>query len=494
MNIISKYKLCFALLLGLGLSSCDKDFEEINVNPNAPEDVPAAVILPAAQQSAASRLFGASLNLTYAETWAQHIAKIQYIDEDRYEFRPDAIAIHWDALYSGPLYDTQLIIQKAEENGNQAMEGAGRALRALIYQNMTDLWGDIPYFEALQGTEGNMTPVYDEQEAIYMDLLQELEAANTLLAAGTGTIGGDLMYGGDIMQWRRFANSLRLRLLIHMADVAPAIAKEGIEQIAGNPDMYPIFESNDHNAELAFLGAQPYRNPWFENAVTRDDHAVSQTLVQLLGAKDDPRLAVYAKPAAEPVAGAGVQFRGNTYVGQPNGALVQPSLPTVSRIGDLYRGTETQPMYVMTYSEVMFILAEAAARGWNVGITAAEAYNEGIMASMLLNRITDEAAILAYLAQPSVAYALQANKMEAISEQKWLALFGNGIEAFTEVRRTGYPDEVTEPVASAYPGRGVALRFPYSIQEQSTNRANVTAASAGITDFLFGERLWWDVD
>lgn len=260
-----------------------------------------------------------------------------------------------------------------------------------------------------------------------------------------------------------------------------------------NPGQYPIFSSNADNAQLVYLGAQPYRNPWFENAVTRDDHAISKTLVDILGAKNDPRLSVYAHPAEKPEEGAGVKFEGKTYVGQPNGAAEQPSLPTVSRIGAKYRDTPTQPLYIMTHAEVMFILAEAAERGWNVGMSAAAAYEAGIRSSMALNGISGTA-IDAYLAQTSVAYEAQPNKLEAISVQKWIALFGNGTEAFTEYRRMGYPSSIREVPASFFPGRGVPLRFSYTNQERSTNRANVEAASAGIVDFLFGKPLWWDVD
>lgn len=463
------------------------------MNPNAPEDVPASVILPAAQQSAVSRLLGANVNMTYASTWAQHIAKIQYIDEDRYNFRASDFSTHWDQLYAGPLLDSRLVIEKAAEAGNQQMEGAGRTWRTWIFQNVTDLWGDVPYSEALQGDAGNLTPTYDSQEAIYMDMLSQLETSNTLLASGSGNIGGDLIYNGSAAQWRKFTNSLRLRLLIHMAKVAPDRAKAGIESIMANPAENPIFQSNADNAQLDYLGAQPYRNPWFENSVTRDDHAISETMVEVLGEKNDPRLAVYAHPAEEPAEGAGVELDGEVYVGQPNGAVAQPSLPTVSRIGAKYRDTPTAPLYIMTHAEVMFILAEAAARGWNVGMSAEEAYEAGIRSSMKLNDIS-EAEIDAYLEQPSVAYEAQANKLEAISVQKWIALFGNGIEAFTEYRRMGYPSSIEEVPASFFPGRGVPLRFSYTNQERSTNKANVDAASQGIVDFLFGKPVWWDVD
>jgi hypothetical protein len=480
MKYLSKSRIYIAMFLALTFSACDNGFEQLNVDPVNPTNVPAENILPAATVSSVSRLMGANMNMTYAALWAQQIAKIQYIDEDRYAFRPDAMDAHWNGLYAGPLMDLQIVIDKAGESGDKNMEAAGRIMKAYVFQNVTDLWGDVPYSEALKGgSENNFTPKYDAQSAIYADLLKELKVANDLLADG-GAVKGDLIYGGNAMAWRKFANSLRLRLLTRMSGVDAATAKAGIEEIFADQGRYPVFAGNEDDAELTYLASQPYRNPIFENSVTRDDHGISKTMMDLLKANDDPRLTIYAKP-------------NNTgaYVGQPNGALSQPNIATISRIGEKFRDAATAPLYIITYSEVMFARAEAAARGWSVGMDAKEAYEAGVRASMEKHGATG---VDAYLLKPGVNFELATNKFKVIGEQKWLALFMQGIEAFSEVRRTGFPNTLVEPEGSAFPGKGLPLRFPYPTIEQSLNPANVSAASAGIDQFLFGKRMWWDVN
>jgi hypothetical protein len=480
MKYLSKYKVCLAFLLALTFSACDRGFEELNVDPVNPTDVPAETILTSATESVITRLLGASLNLTYADTWAQQIAKIQYIDEDRYAFRPDAIDAHWESLYSGPLYDFKVIIDKANDSNSPNMEAIGRIMKAYTFHNITDLWGDVPYFEALQGAEGSFRPKYDAQKDIYMDLLSELKKANDLINEDADEVGrGDIMYNGDVMKWKKFANSLRLRLLMRMSKVEPATAQAGIEEIFTDPAKYPVFTSNSDDAELNYLTSRPYRNPIFENGVTRDDHGVSKTLVDLLKSKDDPRLTIYAEPNKD-----------GEYRGQPNGAISQPNIADISRIGKKFRNEPTSPLYVLTYAEVLFIKAEAAQNGWSVGVDAKTAYESAIKASFEKHG----ADIGNYLLHPEVSYDLASDKYKVIGEQKWLALFMQGVEAFSEYRRTGYPNTIVEPEGSAFPGRGIPLRFPYAAIEASYNPENFNAARQGIVDFLYGKNVWWDVN
>ncbi len=481
MKYLSKSRIYVAMFLALTFSACDKGFDQLNIDPVSPTNVPAANILPAATVSSVGRLMGASMNLTYAALWAQQIAKIQYIDEDRYAYRPDAMDAHWQGLYSGPLMDFQVVIDKAVASGDKNMEAAGRIMKAYTFHNVTDLWGDVPYSEALRGTsDGIITPKYDAQSAIYADLLSELKKANDLLSAG-GTVRGDLIYGGNAMAWRKFANSLRLRLLTRISGVDAATAKAGIEEIFADQGKFPVFAGNSDDAQLTYLASQPYRNPIFENSVTRDDHGVSKTMMDMLTSKEDPRLSIYAKPNAT-----------GQYVGQPNGALSQPNIATISRIGEKFRDAATAPLYIITYAEVMFAKAEAAARGWNVGgMSAKEAYETAVKASMDKHGATGAEA---YLLKPGVNFDLASNKFQVIGEQKWLALYMQGIEAFSEYRRTGFPNTLVEPAGSDFPGRGIPVRFPYPPMEQSLNGANFTQANTGVEQFLFGKKMWWDVN
>ena len=365
------------------------------------------------------------------------------------------------------------------------MEAIGRVMKAYVFQMVTDSWGDIPYFEALKGDSGITTPKYDSQRAIYLDMINELTTANNLFNTSADAIGaGDLIYGGNITLWKKFCNSLKLRMLIRISKVEPALAQAGIEEILGSPATFPVFSANTDDAQLVFVGTQPYRNPYYENKYGdgRDDHAVSKTLVDMLISYSDPRLPVYALPAESD----------SVYRGQVNGAASQPNLADISRIGRRFRDDPKAACYLMTYSEVLFIIAEAAQNGWNTGgIAAASAYDNAITANMSKWGITSTA-ITTYLAGSSVDFSLAANKYEAIAIQKWLSLFTQEAEAFAEYRRSGFP--VLQPaVASIYPGHNVPpFRFPYPTDEESLNAANLAPAKAGIVDFLWGKQVWWD--
>ncbi|MFM8490129.1 MAG: SusD/RagB family nutrient-binding outer membrane lipoprotein, partial [Bacteroidota bacterium] len=171
-----------------------KDFESINTNPNRPEEVPLQNVLISAISQGVRRTHGASMNMTYAGLWAQHYAKIQYIDEDWYEYRPDAFTGHWDGMYTGPLADLQDIINRAPNPSN--MRAAAMTMRAYYFAIMTDMWGNIPYSEALD-PDRTFTPVYDSQEAVYADLITQLKSAADMFNAGGDNLGaGDLIYGG----------------------------------------------------------------------------------------------------------------------------------------------------------------------------------------------------------------------------------------------------------------------------------------------------------
>ncbi len=271
-------KLFLGLTLAAGLIwSCTKDFEEINTNPNSPVDVPAINILTNVQINSVNLQLGGWMQSYYLGNWCQQWSRVQYIEEDRYQVR-DMSSYMQDA-YTGGLKNLIIINKKAVDEGNKALEGAAKVMRAWIFMYLTDIWGDIPYSEALQGLEpdGTLTPKYDKQADIYADLLVQLEEANQLLATTTINFGcGDLFFGGDPVKWRKFANSLKLRLLNRaagtpwtftytMAGTQPpvtttpgaaalATADAQIATILGNSTQYPILDSNDDNVFLTYPG------------------------------------------------------------------------------------------------------------------------------------------------------------------------------------------------------------------------------------------------
>lgn len=213
--LIKTQALILGLLLMVGLgSSCTKDFEEMNKSPNSPVDVPAMNVFTNAVVNSISRQLGGWMQHTYLGPWSQQWCKIQYIDEDRY--MPRDMSGEFNAPFTSELKNLQIVIDKSTESGDDRLLAAAKVLRAWVFLYITDTWGAIPYSEAIQGlyVDGVMTPKYDTQESIYEALLTELEEANVLLAGTSVNFGGgDVLYGGDPVLWRKFANSLKLRIL-----------------------------------------------------------------------------------------------------------------------------------------------------------------------------------------------------------------------------------------------------------------------------------------
>lgn len=462
-------------------AGCDDGLTEANINRNAPTDVGAQFLLPQSIRATVEQTFGAGQHLSHTAIWPQHVVQIQYPEEEQGNVRPEGIRGYWDGYYSGPLKDIQLVIEKGATTERPDIEGIGRIWKAYVFHLVTDLWGDVPYSEALQGEGGITTPAYDPQQEIYADLLAELEQGAAQLDAGGDGFGtGDILYNNDFTKWQRFANSLRMRLAMRLAEVDPGAAQSAFVAAynAGG------FRSNADNATLQWPGA-PYENPLFENWQGRDDHGISMTMVDTLKSFADPRLELYAEPAQEDG-----QYRGL----QNNVANPPLSLAWYSRIGNFWRrdGANT-PTPLMTYSEVLFLSAEAAERGW-IPADPADLYEQAIRANMQqwdpwspANAPTD-AEIDAYLANPRVVYD-PARGREQIQLQLWISLYMNGQEAWSHWRRTGVPNLTPGPDLAL---SRIPVRFSYADIEQSLNGVSLQAAvqrQGGGMDLV--TPVWW---
>lgn len=470
-------------MIVLVAAACGEGITDINDDPNAPTDVSAQLLFPQAIRGAVENTWGRML-LAHTSIWSQHTVQIQYPDEERGNVRPSTIQGFWDSYYAGALKDIDVVIDKAREAGDANQEAVGLIWRAWIFHQVTDLWGDAPYSEALQAEDGMTTPAYDTQQAIYTDLLQSLTDAEAMLdPAGSTFGGGDILYGDDVESWRRFANSLRMRLAMRLSEVDATTAESQFTAAlaAGG------FEDNDDNAMLRWPGA-PHQQLLFENWQGRDDDGVSATMIDSLTSLNDPRLELYAEPATADGAYRGL---GN------NIATPDSSLAWYSRIGNFWRadGAST-PTAIMTYAEVLFLRAEAAVRGWTTE-DPATLYEEGIRANMdqyddwsPANGPTD-AEIDAYVAQPVIQYN-PATGMEQIQLQKWLSLYLQGSEAWANQRRTDLPALVAGPDLQI---SRIPVRFYYPGGEQSLNSASLNEAvsrQGGGLDLVMP--VWWDMN
>ena len=452
-----------SVLAALLASTACGDLTSINNNPNGPTDVQPPSMLSNAIQTVVDRVDGPNNNLDIrgGGLWVQYYAEIQYRDEDKYIVRP-GVDGEW-GMYSGPLEDFQRMINKGVAAGVPNWEAVGRIMKSYVFSVMTDAMGDIPYSEAFQ-ERALLTPKYDTQQAIYTALFADLaKASQQIDPAGFGFKSGDIMYGGDMVEWRKFSNSLRLRLAMHLSNVdATTAAAQAQAAVAAG-----VFTSNADNAQLMYLASAPDQNPVYTNVHVdkRDDYGMSKTLVDSMLSWNDPRLPIYAQP--NDTTGA--------YQGLPNGLNdgAGPQLKFISRFGTFWRETPAAPLALLTYSEVLFLEAEAAERGWITG-NATQLYDDAIRASMEQYGIATTA-IDAYLAQPRVVYATGAAGLTQIAYQKWVSLFLQGMEGWTEVRRTGVPALVPGPNAVL---TKIPERLPYSDNEAVLNKANLDAAVA----------------
>lgn len=480
--------LSFIVVLGLLFvgNSCTDDWEEMNVDPNNPDKVPATNILANSIRYSGDYFFDDWQGMNNFLSYSGHVTKIQYIDEALYDYRGGVVNTAWTDYYI-TLSDLQKMKMIAEEEEKVKTQAVAETYSVFLWQMATDQWKAIPYFEALKAEENENTPAYDSQEAIYYDLLARLEAANDMFnapenPANPENLGeGDILFGGDFSKWQKFCNSLHLRVANRMSEVAPADAKAEIEKILGDPGKYPVMESNDDNAFLYWPGAAPYKEPWAENLETRDDHGMAKTLVDTLRNLNDPRLPIYAKP----VEGAATE-----YVGVVEGAVKGSiSTDTISRIGSYYRENPAGFTPYMRYAEVLFIQAEAAQKGWNVGMSAQDAYEDGIEASMNEHGITD---VDDYLTHPSVAWG--GDNLTKIRKQKWIAMFKQGQELWAEQRRTDFPPMEDAPGSIYGPENHnrQPFRYPYPDDEKNLNSEEWSKVSGGIVDDFWGQQMWWD--
>jgi len=478
-----------SLLMLFVLSACD-DFEELNENPNEPTEVSADVLLPNAIRNGVNTTVDASFLV--GNNAAQLTAKALRVEVDAYNW--NAFPTYWEGWYEA-LTDVKSMEDIALETEDQTIEAVAVILRSWLFANLTNAYGDIPYFEAIQGDIDNFTPVYDSQQEIYADLLSELSRADDLLdgVSSEQNIAGDILLNGDPVLWRKFGNSLRLRLLMtannKISDAGTqfsAIVEEGM-----------ILQSNDDNIALTYTGSFPNEFPLLPLKEGDFDAVVfSKTSFDVMSELDDPRLMRYARPNNDEFSAEG------TYSGAINGCAsggarlgVQyynyPDLRTAASLGlPIAEGI------IMTYAEVEFLLAEAASKGW-IGSDVAGHYEAGIRASMEYHLVNLEAfgwnSFDDYYNNSGVAY----EKETDIWEQKWLALFFHGMEPYFEVRRWYYESGFSFdgiPFLSATCDNQnddrLPLRFLYPGEEQSLNAANYETAVSSLGGNSQNGRMW----
>ena len=464
MKIVYKLTVFTLMVAMIGLTSCE-EFLDVNTDPNNPTEVPLALLLTSSQ-SYLGYTMGGDIN-RYAGTFVQHFAGVQgqaQEEFDLYNFGDDETNNFWRfGMYAGSLGDADLIMKEAAANGSPHYEGVAKVISAYGIGVMADLFGQVPYSQAFQFQE-NLTPAYDNQQDLYNTVQTLLDEAVVDLGQTESVFtpgSDDLVFGGDMSAWIRFANFLKLRYWNHRSvqdagGSATAILNH-LDGAASN------FSSSADDADHPFFNIPNSGNPLFQFEQQRGQLAVSDVMLdELMNPLNDPRVPLYANPIAD----------GVTYTGAPNGTTVQDQPHLVFSGVGTYYASSASSVPLGTYYEMKFIEAEAAMRAGQAG-RAHTAFLAAIKANF--EKLGLGASYDTYVAQADVDPGQGSLTMDHIMTQKYIAMFTQGAESWTDWRRTGIPALTASD--NNITGGVIPVRFPYPESELQLNAANVPATT-----------------
>lgn len=472
------------LLIFVMMAGCKK-LDDINHDPTRPTQTSPAYLLTGAEKSSMDYLYSTLQNGYIGMHYAQYWSANSRVGDSQYSLDENNNTAFWNFLYAS-LHNLDKIITlnnaSANSPGAKNQNAIASILKVWLYQILTDTYVNIPYSQALKEGE-NITPAYDRQDSIYNSLIDNLQQQITALdPAQPSFTSGDVIYNGDVVKWRTLAHSLMLRLAIRIADAQPEKAKSVIEA-----HYQSAMTSNGDNAQFAYLAVAPNKFPLNESEREVSDFFVSTTLVDYMKSTNDPRLAIYARPPQD-----GGEITGLKYGISANDPTRLPPRKYS------YPGTKvysaTMPGILMTYPEIAFILAEAAARNWSVGQPAEAWYEAGIRASMEYWGVS--AGVDEYIA--SVPYTGGEWK-NVIGTQKWLALYPQGFQAWFERLRLDFKKPNGDSLFTApYSGSldqnvpFVPSRLTYPSAERTQNATAYDKAAGDIGGDTKASKSWWD--
>src|ERR1044072_1113726 len=344
---MKKFKIVYTLLCALPvlvlLASCKKQLEDINQNPNEVTDPQPDYLLSNAIKSSVDTYWGPEATMEGTLLYIQYWAKIQYTDPDRYIPSAANIQTVWSNFYAQGIQDFTTLSQLGDTLHNPNYKATAVIMRSWLFQVVTDLFGNAPYTQAAN-IQQYLTPKYDEQKDIYTGILAELKNAVAQIDVAGNPIQGDLLFNGNMQRWKKFANSLRLRIALRIADKLPNEAKLVFDEIGADDAL--LIASNAENVQLNYL-ASPNQNPVGRNRETRNDYRISKAIVDKLKALNDPRLTIYA---ANPKDTSVHQI-----IGVTNGLSVDSAarlgFDKTSDAGTVFTAT-TAPAVLFTYAEL----------------------------------------------------------------------------------------------------------------------------------------------
>ncbi len=474
-------KILMLLLTTTLFFACQKDFGDLNVDTKKPTVVDPGALFVYSQKELSDLMASPNVNINIFRLLSQYWTETTYTDEANYDLTTRNIPQNfWNTMYVSvlnnlresqrliPTQNAAFFPPAVQKNQNACAE----ILNVYAFSTLVNTFGNVPYTEALDIS--NVYPVYDDAAGIYDALFVRLDKAITDIDVNSPGFGSnDLFFEGDMNGWKIFANSLKLKMGMTIADVNAAKAKTIVEAAAPG-----TISSNSENVTFVYLSAPPNTNPVWEDLVQsgRQDFVAANTIVDAMNGLNDPRVPLYFTVDANGAYNGGIYAASNNYAtySKPSTTLEDPTLEGI----------------LIDYAEVRFLLAEATARGFNVGGTVEAHYEAAIRASMEYWG-ADAAEADAYLAQASVAYATATGDWrQKIGTQKWIALYNRGFDGWVEWRRFDYPI-LNVPDGLTY--GDIPVRYTYPIQEQTLNKENYTRGAASVGGDLVTTKLFWDV-
>jgi len=467
-NLIFKKAILILVVFLLAFTGCEENFDEINTDPNAFTEVPTHFYLAGSILSVVNAENNYYDGYLYPSLWIQHTTLGSWNQPGSYFYEKGRSGL-WNGLYRGPLTDLDMMITLAESEGNPSLQAVGMILHAYSFALLANAFGDLPYSESFRVDEGINQPVYDNQSEIYDAILENLRQANDMLA-GVSSIDADadydILYAGDALKWRKFANSMRFRLLIQLSNI-----REVSSELSA---ISPMFESSSDNANYQYSGSTIGNVYPPSSAVGPDGtdpgHRMAAPLIDRMNSTNDPRRSVYA-----------VANEDSEYVGA-NPDEIFESGNNFSPI-NAANFTKDATVVFMSYSELLFLKAEAAQRGLVTG-------DEVGLLNLAITEQMDglgisESDISTYVS----GITSNGTSLEEIYTEKWVSMFGRAMQAWVDYRRTGVPSLSPNPFGIV---NVIPRRFTYPESEQANNNANMNAAAQRLSngDALDSGLIW----
>jgi len=467
-------KILFAATAALAITSCTSDLSDLNGNVKAPEAVPAGALFANATMGFFDYASVQNVNQNNLRLWAQHWTQCTYVDESNFMLDDrDANGATFTRMYVTVIRDCEearkaLLDVVASPEEIASSTAAIEVMEVLAYMFLVDLFGDVPYTDALSETN---VPTYDDDASIYADLLARLDVASSDLSGMSSFGSSDIIYGGDAASWKMAANSLMLRMAIRMIDIDPANAKMyGEKAIASG-----VFASSSDDMRLFYSSAPPHTHPMWETLVQsgRTDYIASNTLADVMNANMDPRRASFFQnlDSVGNITAAPHGLQSDYYqFSQPGSALEDP----------------TWSHAAVSSVEVEFLLAHAAVAGWTGAGDAATHYDAGVTGS-IVEWGGSAADATTYLAQAGVAFDASTAAAQ-IGTEKWVAMYSNVSEAYNTVRQYDLTMNVADLAQTVTPNR-----YSYPLTETSLNTVNVAAAGDKFGGDDTFAKVFWDL-